>query len=397
MPYDGPDGFLAWMNAFAAANPDLVKLEVIGHTWGTDPEGGADTPRDIVALKVTLDASTEADGSRPAVLYSSLQHAREWISGEVNRRLLTWFVRKYRQGDQAISRLLGSTELRFVPVANPDGYQYTFDHARLWRKNLRDNDGDGLITAVDGVDPNRNFPEHWNYDDEGSASTTADETYRGPAPTSEPETQAMVGLIDRVPFRFLVNYHSFAREILTAFGWQVETPSADDPILVALSGTDRHPVIAGFDPGVGADLYVTNGETTDFAHAHGTLAWTVELDGEGRRVRLPGRSGPRSKGVRQEPPGRAQRGPVGGRSSRSGLIRGDHDEALLSGHVERRSTVSAQPAQRLHVRCPYGRSEPVEVLARRDIDGDGAEDPVTVHGRVNGGAATHTDIRMEWW
>ena len=53
--------------------------------------------------------------------------------------------------------------------ANPDGYQYTFDHERLWRKNLRDNNGDGQITVGDGVDPNRNFAEHWGYDNEGSS------------------------------------------------------------------------------------------------------------------------------------------------------------------------------------------------------------------------------------
>jgi Zinc carboxypeptidase len=52
----------------------------------------------------------------------------------------------------------------------PDGYQYTFDAERLWRKNLRDNDGSGSITANDGVDPNRNYAEHWGYDEEGSSS-----------------------------------------------------------------------------------------------------------------------------------------------------------------------------------------------------------------------------------
>ena len=66
-------------------------------------------------------------------------------------------------------------------VANPDGYQYTFDVERLWRKNLRDNDGDGQITISDGVDPNRNFPNHFGYDEEGSSSIFSSQTYRGPS------------------------------------------------------------------------------------------------------------------------------------------------------------------------------------------------------------------------
>ena len=77
--------------------------------------------------------------------------------------------------------LLKTTELWFVISANPDGYQYTFDHERLWRRNLRDNDGNGEITGADGVDPNRNFDEHWNYDNEGSSSSSSSDTYRGTA------------------------------------------------------------------------------------------------------------------------------------------------------------------------------------------------------------------------
>ena len=167
-------------------------------------------------------------------------------------------------------------------MANPDGYQYTFDHERLWRKNLRDNDDDGQITRADGVDPNRNFPEHFGYDEEGSSSQISSDTYRGPSAGSEPETQAMMSLFDRADFSFQVNYHSFGQWLLYAEGWQTGTPTADDPIYYALSGNRDNPAIPDFEPGLSSDvLYVTNGETTDFAHTQrGTLAWTPEL-GEG--------------------------------------------------------------------------------------------------------------------
>jgi len=49
--------------------------------------------------------------------------------------------------------MLKASELWFVVIANPDGYQYTFQSpdTRLWRKTLRDNDGNGVITVGDGV------------------------------------------------------------------------------------------------------------------------------------------------------------------------------------------------------------------------------------------------------
>ena len=48
---------------------------------------------------------------------------------------------------------------------------------------------------------------------------------------------------------------------------------------MALSGTDANPAISGFDPGVGADLYITNGTTDDYSYAKtGALSWTVELN-----------------------------------------------------------------------------------------------------------------------
>src|SRR3954454_2721247 len=271
--WDEPGGIRDELHALAAKNPQLVKLEVLGHTY----QG-----RELIAVKLTQSAQDVPDGSRPAVLYSSNQHAREWISLEVNRRLLHWFIDRWRANDKDVKNILKNTELWFVISANPDGYQYTFDHERLWRKNLRDNNGDGQITPGDGVDPNRNFNEHWSWDNEGSSPDQADETYRGPSAASEPETQAMQGLIKKIKPKFQSNLHSYGPWLLAPQGWQTGTLDADNPLYVAMSGTDAKPAIAGFNPGQSADtLYVTNGETTDYADTTaGTVAITPEL-GEG--------------------------------------------------------------------------------------------------------------------
>jgi hypothetical protein len=271
--WDEPGGIRDELYEVAEQNPQIVKLEVLGHSH----QG-----RELIALKLTQNARRVPDGSRPAVLYSSLQHAREWISVEVNRRLLHYFIDGWAAKDPEIRGLLRNTELWFVIVANPDGYQYSFDNERLWRKNLRDNNGDQQITVGDGVDPNRNFPEHFGYDNEGSASDPADETYRGPSAASEPETKAMQAVIDRADPEFQSNLHSFGEWLLYPQGWQVGTLDADYPIYVSTGGTDADPAIPGFNPGQSADtLYVTNGETTDYADTEaGTVAFTPEL-GEG--------------------------------------------------------------------------------------------------------------------
>ena len=92
--WDEEGGIRDELYRLAKDNPQLVKLVVLGHTH----QG-----REIIALKLTQGARGIADGTRPAVLYSSTQHAREWISTEVNRRLLELVHRRLasqRQGDQ---------------------------------------------------------------------------------------------------------------------------------------------------------------------------------------------------------------------------------------------------------------------------------------------------------
>jgi hypothetical protein len=268
---DEPGGIEDQIRAIAAdpRNRGFVSLHVLGRSH----QG-----RDILALRLTQGARGLPLGRRPAVLYQGTAHAREWIATEVTMRLLRWYVERRRAGDAEVAELLRGAELWFVPMINPDGYQYTFEVDRLWRKNLRDNDGDGVITTNDGVDLNRNFPLNWNYDEEGSSSQFASATYRGPEPVSEPETRANIAVFDLADVRFAVSYHSFGELLLYPQGWQVQTPTADDPVYVALTGTDDDPAVEGYDPGPAADLYTTNGEFTDWAHGErGALAWTPEL------------------------------------------------------------------------------------------------------------------------
>src|SRR3954447_23925067 len=266
-----PVSIKQWMDVQAAANPTLVKRVVYGQSV---------LGRDLVAYKVTQNAPTTADGSRPAVMYHGAQHAREWISVEVTRREFKYVLD--HKSDPDMQALLASTELWFIPVFNIDGYDYTFQSrgTRLWRKNLRDNNNDGTIAAGDGIDTNRNFAEKWRYDNEGASDSTSNETYRGPSPESEPEVSSFHNLMRQIHPVFHIDYHSFAMLVLYPVGWQVETYGGDTPLMAALAGDDQHPAVAGYDPDVGGELYTTNGEITDTMYLeHGILAYTIELDG----------------------------------------------------------------------------------------------------------------------
>jgi murein tripeptide amidase MpaA len=403
--FDEPGfGFRDYMYDLASENTDILELEVVGQSWGTNPDGAPgpsdDTPRQIIALQLTKDADGFAGGRKPAVLYNSLQHAREWIGGEVNRRLLEWFIKQYREGDPEIVDLLTTTELWFILVSNPDGYQYTFTpDNRLWRKNLRDNDGDGKITSNDGVDPNRNFPNHWRWDEEGSSSLYSSETYRGPSAASEPETRAMIRLYNRVDFAFHVNYHSVGQWLLYGLGAIMDTPTADDPLLVALSGTDKRPAIQDFNPGISsAELYVTNGDTNDFAYDRGTLGWVPELS-----------EGPNGDGFIFPD----SEGAIEGEFKRNlpfalsvALSARDPDDPISSVGIETEpfyldvSEIDPQKASNPHSDLTfahsYGDPQPVQVLAKRDLNDDGAtNDPVTLRYSINGGP-TRNRPTAEW-
>ena len=123
-------------------------------------------------------------------MFHAAQHAREWISAEVVRRGYQYFLEHSDDAASGVPAVLASTEMWFIPVLNPDGYDYTFQTrgSRLWRKNLRDNNGNGTIPERRRRRPQPQLLGEVALRQRGrvSDSPTSD-TYRGPSPESEPE------------------------------------------------------------------------------------------------------------------------------------------------------------------------------------------------------------------
>ncbi|GLI27736.1 zinc carboxypeptidase [Agromyces rhizosphaerae] len=268
--YGGAGGIQEELQQQASDHPGIAEYVVFGQTVnGTD----------IAAVRVTKNPAKAKPGDRPTTVFAAAQHAREWITPEMVRRLLDEVVSGYGT-DARITELVDTTEMWFIPVANPDGYDFTHEDPanRLWRKNLREINGVDGIQGGDGVDLNRNYPTRWGYDNEGSSPNPSSETYRGPEPASEPETQALIGLFEELTPEFFINYHSAAELLLYGIGWQVSTPSPDDVIYEAMVGDDANPAVEGYDPDISAELYTTNGDTdTHLQAAFGTLGFTPEL------------------------------------------------------------------------------------------------------------------------
>ena len=191
--------------------------------------------RPIYWLRISDNPQTD-EADEPEVFYNALHHARE--PNSLSQLIyFMWYLLERYDTDPEIQYLLDNTEMYFVPMINPDGYIYnqTTDPngGGLWRKNKRDNNGDGTFAeSVDGVDLNRNYDFEWGFDDNGSSSDPGSAVYRGPSAFSEPELQNVRDFCNAHNFEIALNYHTFGNLLIYPWGYADELA---DPIFVIIT------------------------------------------------------------------------------------------------------------------------------------------------------------------
>jgi hypothetical protein len=235
--------------------PCIIDVFSIGQSW----QG-----RDIYCIRLT----DENDGKpKPQALFVGYHHSQEQISAELPLYYAVDAATNYGS-DENMTDLLSSREIYVVVALNVDGLDL-FESNDRQRKNTRpidedndglldedspedlndnglvevlmdytnpydpefvryegvDNDGDGVNGEdwIGGVDLNRNYPIGW----ENAVSDPSSSVYRGPAPFSEPETQAIRDLVLEHNFTHAISFHSGLEFIIYPWGHTAD-PAPDN-------------------------------------------------------------------------------------------------------------------------------------------------------------------------
>lgn len=136
---------LPWMKLLESLFPTYVQTFSIGLSH----EG-----REIMGLRV---GARKPQGERKkAIIVTGAAHAREWISVSTVSYLAFSFINSYLK-DKHITALIDEFDWIFIPTLNVDGYAYTWEHDRLWRKNRQPTS----LSFCKGIDLDRAYDVHW--------------------------------------------------------------------------------------------------------------------------------------------------------------------------------------------------------------------------------------------
>ena len=310
--------------------------------------------RPIAGVEIS-EAVARRDDGKPVYVVTGAVHAREWPSAEVSMELAVDLVKNFGK-DRRVTALLRRERVFVIPVVNPDGFVVSRENltspnfvgasseGSSRRKNCastRAGEEGRPCTERSGVDLNRNFGAYWGG---GGASTIPDaDVYRGPAPWSEPESDAVHKLSQRLQITDFQSLHNVAALVLRPPGSRAQGLAPDERRLKELG--DAIGRATGYVSQYGYQLYEVTGAAEDWNYvAQGTFGYTIELGGTG------GFQGPYETNVVNQYLG-ARGTPEAGKGVREGLLLAGEqaadprDHAIIAG--------KAPPGRILRVRKDF--------------------------------------------
>ncbi|MCC6458421.1 MAG: peptidase M14 [Caldilineaceae bacterium] len=284
------DETFATLDQLALDYPNLVQQVDMGDSWDkAEPEGPAGDDLRAIVL-----SNQQITTPKFRFMLMGAIHAREYTTTELALRFAESLLQEYGH-DATATWLLDHGELHLLPIANPDGRRIA-ETGQLWRKNTN-KDACFIENAPSpqyGVDLNRNSSFQWNSCPGCSSAYSCSETYRGIAPASEPEVEAIEAYMRSIfgdqrgpsldesapastPGLF-ISLHSYGQLVLFPWGWTTtHAPNGHDLATLARR-LGYHLNYRVCQAGGSGCLYQTDGTTDDWAYGElGLAAFTIEL------------------------------------------------------------------------------------------------------------------------
>lgn len=231
------------------------------------------------------------------VLFTALHHSREAMSLAM---ILKIFLTKLHQlvHSESQDNFFFINEIVFLPMVNVDGYHFIAENYNqsqsdvfsMKRKNFNHTIacqiGNKEINTINsGVDLNRNYDFKFGFDEEGSVNDPCDEIYRGSAPFSELETQAVRRLVEESGrISSAMNLHAYGNLWIHPFCYYKGDDYAkllSPKVFEFYKAFDDQLRSKGFNKTGTAQQtigYIANGEASDWMLAkHGIISFSPEL------------------------------------------------------------------------------------------------------------------------
>lgn len=226
----------------------------------------------VLAVKsnfIRIGKGSGGAATRASVVFVGGHHAREWVPPTALTNLVSLLLETKVSGGAItigsatfgpgdIDAIFENVDLYVLPLANPDGYDFSQQHdtggptsTRGWRKNRRPPPSPmpvGVATCVPnpadpadppiGVDVNRNYDVLWDFENfyittpQNSKDPCQIDFIGSTTAFSEAESQNVKALLDLADPQFYVDVHMSGGTIMHAWGtWQNgEVPDPTPPL-----------------------------------------------------------------------------------------------------------------------------------------------------------------------